>query len=232
MAKAGKVLSLSDLELQTLSKRANQRMLRLERLQAKEGTGHNQAYQTAQFMLEGRHRFKEKVDKLTEEQKAEQLYAVTAFLNNPLSLEKAEKQRIALKKELDAEIKRQIKEGLKPSKAKKAAEKVLKGKIKEGQLDTVIDYNAIEQTEILTSLADEAKPELDKRKEAQFWRIFNKAKAIFKNTTFEYRTYAKAITWRLQQGKATTRQIVRAMSNVVKNENLDRRMLYDAIGRA
>lgn len=243
------LLSVADLELRRLTKQANQRLRRLEAIVKKEGGSLNQAYQTAQFMLEGKRRFVESqqgILKLTAEQKAEQMYAVTAFLNNPLSQAKAEKKRRALKKELDDELKRMIKEGksvreakclIKKREQEMAAEvkgnaKKQMSKAKEEGLKRVINYEAIEQQAILASLADEAKPEFNKRKEKQFWRIFNKAKAIFKNKTFDYRTYAKAITWRLQAGKGTTRQIVKAMEDVVRKENLDRRMLFEAIGRA
>lgn len=242
-------MSLEDLELRRLTKQANQRMRRLEAIVKKEGGSMNQAYQTAQFMLEGKRRFVESeqgILKLTADQKAEQMYAVTAFLNNPLSQAGAEKKRRALKEELDAEMKRMIKEGKSAREAKrliKKREQEMKAeakaqaqkrlsKAKEEGLKRVIDYEAIEQQAILSSLADESKPQLNKAKEKQFWRIFNKAKAIFKNKTFDYRTLAKAITWRLQAAKGTTRQIVKAMQDVVKKENLDRRMLFEAIGRA
>ena len=91
---------------------------------------------------------------------------------------------------------------------------------------------AVDNVAILTSLENDAKPGFNKQKEKQFWRIFNKAKSIFKDKSFNYKTLAKAITYRLQQGKGTTIQIVRAMERVVKQEYLDRRTLYDAIARA
>ena len=243
------LLSVEDLELRRLTKQANQRLRRLEAIVKKEGGSTNQAYQTAQFMLEGKRRFVESetgIAKLTADQKAEQMYAVSVFLSNPISQAKAERKRRALKKELDDELKRMIKEGKPVREAKrlikkrekemaaeaKASAKKRMSKAKEEGLKRVISYEAIEQQAILASLADEAKPQFNKAKEEQFWRIFNKAKAIFKNKTFDYRTLAKAITWRLQVAKATTPQIVRAMENVVRNENLDRRMLFEAIGRA
>lgn len=243
------LLSVADLELRRLTKQANQRLRRLEAIVKKEGGSTNQAYQTAQFMLEGKRRFAESeaaIAKLTADQKAEQMYAVSAFLNNPLSQAKAERKRRVLKKELDEELRRMVKEGKPVREAKrlikkreqemlaeaKAEGKKRMSKAKEEGLKRVINYESIEQQAILTSLSDEAKPQFNKAKEKQFWRVFNKAKAIFKNKTFDYRTLAKAITWRLQAAKGTTRQIVKAMQDVVRKENLDRRMLFEAIGRA
>lgn len=219
------MLSLEDQELRTLSKKANERIRRLENWMDKSGVAYNQALDVAKFMLEGKTRFKERItDKMTQAEKDEQLYAVTAFLNNPLSLLREAKRQQNLKEAIEQEIVQQLKtENRRQRKRKEQqAEKKL----------TAADYAEIEVQAILPSLPDADKPDMSKRKEKQFWRIFDKAKEIFRDKTFDYKTLAKAITWRLYQGKGTTRDITRAMLKVVKDQSLNRRKLFDAIGRA
>lgn len=223
--------SIDDIELRQMAKQANQRLVRLERWMKENDVQTNQAYDVARFMLEGKKRFKERIsDKMTQQEKDEERYAVTAFLNNPLSQVGEAKKQQNLKKEIEkaaAELQNQMK----PMKQGEGVKKI-KQKDKLSDKAPAPDQNQIEGQAILTSLSTEAKPELTKTKEKQFWRIFNKAKEIGLNKSFDYRDLAKAITWRLKSAKGTTRQIVRAMMRVTKEENLNRRMLFEAIGRA
>ena len=99
------LLNSDDRELRRLSKQANQRIVRLERYQEKEGLGYTPAYEQARFYLNdktvGKMRFQENPSRLTEEQKKEQLFKVTAFLNNPLSQVKAIKNREKIRRDIE-----------------------------------------------------------------------------------------------------------------------------------
>ena len=99
--KKGQILSLQELELRTLSKRANQRLLELERYMKRTESSYHPAVELAHFLLEGRKRFQEDPTRLSEDQKQEQLFAVTAFLNEPQSTITGTKQAARLRLEID-----------------------------------------------------------------------------------------------------------------------------------
>lgn len=99
--------SLEDVELRKLAKRANQRLVRLEKWQSEHGTGFTPAYEQAMFYLSGKKgllRFKEDPSKLSADEKAELRFKVTAFLNNPLSERKGLNQREKIRQQIKAGI--------------------------------------------------------------------------------------------------------------------------------
>ena len=97
--------STEDNELRRYSKRANERLRRLEKWQKEHKSGFTPAYEQAMFYLqnkkEGLVRFKENIDNLSEEEKREQLFKVTAFLTNPLSERKALNRREKIRQKIE-----------------------------------------------------------------------------------------------------------------------------------
>lgn len=193
--KRGIFLSLEDAELRRMSKAANQRLVRLEKWQSDHGSGFTPAYEQARFYIGDRNgrmmRFQEDVTKLTEEEKREQRFKVTAFLNNPLSTRQELNKREKLKKKV-------IEAG--GEEAKGLFEKL--GLKTDGQ-----------------------------EQEHKFWTLFDKAKAIGLNKTFDYRTIANLISWKLEERSPRVfRKIAQWLMDLDNFEEMSRRRLFEEIG--
>ena len=193
--KRGTWLSLEDDELRRMSKAANQRLVRLEKWQKEHGSGFTPAYEQARFYIGDRGdrlmRFQEDVTKLTEEQKREQRFKVSAFLHNPLSTRQELNKREKLKKKIE-------KEG--GEEAKGLFEKL--GLQTDGQ-----------------------------EQEHKFWTLFDKAKAIGLNKTFDYRTIVNLISWKLEERSPKVfRKIAQWLMDLDDFEEMSRRRLFEEIG--
>lgn len=193
--KRGTFLSLEDDELRRMSKRANQRLLRLEDWQSKNKSGFTPAYEQARFYIGDRGnrlmRFQEDVTKLSEEEKREQRFKVTAFLNNPLSTRTELNKRKKLQKK-------------------------------------VIEAGGEEAKGLFEKLGLQKG---DKEQERKFWTLFDKAKAIGLTKTFDYRTIANLISWKLEEYSSKVfRKIAEWLINLDDFENMSRRRLFEEIG--
>ena len=204
MSIRGLFLSSDDRELQLLSKKANERLVRLEKWQKEHDTGYSPAYEQAKFyqgmtQIKGKavvKRFKEDVRKMTAEEKAEQKFKVTAFLNNPLS------QR----KELNRRLK--LEEQIRKATGEEPEKKGLFEKLKLSKPDT-------------------------EKEENQFWTLFDLAKARGLNRTFDYKTLANLISWKMEErSDRIFRRIAEALLDLKIDENLTRRALEEAIQEA
>lgn len=193
--KRGTFLSLEDDELRRMSKRANERIVRLEKWQRDHGSGFTPAYEQARFYVGDRNgrmmRFQEDVTKLSEEEKREQRFKVAAFLHNPLSTRQELNKREKLKKKIE-------KEGGEEAKGLFA------------KLGLQVD---------------------EQKQEKQFWQLFDKAKAIGLTKTFDYRTIANLISWKLEERSPKVfRKIAEWLMDLNNYEEMSRRRLFEEIG--
>lgn len=199
------IMSLEDMELRLMAKRANQRLVSLEKTFGKDTA----AAELAEFYIgapsrSGKYRFPENPTKLSEDQKADLYGMLTNFLNDPYSNVKAERQRRNL-----------IEEAMKSTPTAKEEKTTMQSvKAPKNKMAAVIGTDRI-------------------RQEKRFWKLFNYAKEQGLNKRFDYRTVARAISNRLaRHGAGTMAGIRKAIEKASREENFTRRRLEREIANA
>lgn len=196
--------SQDDEELRRMAKRANQRLVRLERFEETSGSEPGDAHKMALWYLDGKKRFTEsgtKIDSMTAKEKSKLRRQLSNFLNAVGSKVKDVKREL--------EIVRKQKELMKFVRDDKKD----KGS---SQVNPLIG---------------------DKRKEKAVWDLFKKARDAGLTKSFNYKTIARALAWRVQQAKSSrlselTRRVTKTLDDLARKEELNRRELLSAIAKS
>lgn len=78
-------------------------------------------------------------------------------------------------------------------------------------------------------------PEKDPDRYNQFWQLFNEARSVGLNKTFDYKTISQSISWAVRQAKgdqAIIDRIAKDINTISKKKRLTRSKLINTITRS
>ena len=99
----------------------------------------------------------------------------------------------------------------------------------------VKDYLQIEEEEGAATGLNPFDPEKDPDRYNQFWQLFNEARSVGLNKTFDYKTISQSISWAVRQAKgdqAIIDRIAKDINTISKKKRLTRSKLINTITRS